>query len=68
MDASTVMLIGLAFNFVTMVIGGMGLLFALWRYSMTMAARMATMETNIEHLMAAQGLQIRKGDVHAIHS
>lgn len=67
MDATMVMVIGLAFNFVTMVVGGVGLLFAIWRYSMSMAARMATMETNIEHLMNAQGLTIRKGDGHAIH-
>ena len=67
MDATTVVLIGLAFNFVTMVVGGVGLLFAIWRYSMSMAGRMAAMETNIEHLMAAQGLQIRKGDSHGVH-
>jgi hypothetical protein len=67
MDASTVMLIGLAFNFVTMVVGGVGLLFAIWRYSVSMAERMATMEAHIRHLMQAQGLTIRKGDDHAIH-
>ena len=67
MDTSSVMLIGLAFNFVTMVVGGVGVLFAIWRYSMSMAERMATMEANIVHLMSAQGLTVRKGDHHAIH-
>lgn len=69
MDPSlVVVLVGLAINFIVMVVGGLGLLFSVWRYSMAMAARLAIMETNIEHLMTAGGLAVRKGDRHAIHS
>lgn len=68
MDTNAMLLVGLAVNFVTMVIGGLGLLFAVWRYSMANTARMAVMETNIHHLMHAQGLKVRRGENdNAIH-
>lgn len=49
-----IILIGLGINFLTMIIGGGSLLFAIFRFSINNERRMATLETHIAALLEAR--------------
>jgi hypothetical protein len=66
-DQTLLVMIGLAFNFVTMVIGGLSVLFAAWRWFSAMQAntgeRLARVETEIKNLLRAHGLKQREESI-----
>lgn len=55
-----IMLIGLAFNFVTLLIGLAGLFAAMLRFSVRLENRLTHLETQMDEVMRARGVTPRQ--------
>lgn len=65
--SNEVLLIGLAFNFVTMMIGGLMLLSSVMHFAIENESRMTRLESQMTQLMQAQGLRSEPLEVQKNH-
>ena len=59
-NVQIVILVGLAFNFITMLIGGLSLLFGIFKFALRNDRRMTRLESDVRQLMMAQGIKPRQ--------
>jgi hypothetical protein len=61
-----ILLVGLGFNFVAMIVGGLGFAFGIWRWfsrlEVALVQRITKVETEVHQLMRAQGCGRREGE------
>ncbi len=53
-DQTVILLVGLAFNFVAMMIGGLAMLFSGWRWLSQIVERLAAVEVSVKYLMVSR--------------
>ncbi len=53
-DQTVILLVGLAFNFVAMMIGGLAMLFSGWRWLSQIVERLAAVEVSVKYLMISR--------------
>lgn len=69
MDAQLlIVLVGLLFNFVAMIVGGLSFAWKVWQWLSSMKSemgeRLSAVETDVKHLLRAQGVTKREGEQH----
>ena len=61
-----ILLVGLGFNFVAMMVGGLGFAFGVWRWfsrlELNLVQRITRVETEVRQLMRAGGCARRDGE------